>query len=71
MKLTDFKALTFDCYGTLIDWESGIVEALKPLTSKAERALTRNEILEAHARHESSQQRYTVFRHGIRTPYSG
>ena len=22
-KLTDFKALTFDCYGTLIDWESG------------------------------------------------
>lgn len=59
MKLTDFKALTFDCYGTLIDWESGIVEALKPLTSKASRDLSRNDILEAHARHESSQQRYT------------
>ncbi|MGC2783573.1 MAG: haloacid dehalogenase type II [Roseiarcus sp.] len=55
-KLTDFKALTFDCYGTLIDWESGMIEALKPLTSKASRALTRDEILEAHARHESSQQ---------------
>jgi 2-haloacid dehalogenase len=55
-KLTDFKALTFDCYGTLIDWESGMVEALKPLTSKASRKLTRDEILEAHARHESSQQ---------------
>ena len=27
MKLTDFKALTFDCYGTLIDWETGMVEA--------------------------------------------
>ncbi|TIS13877.1 MAG: haloacid dehalogenase, partial [Mesorhizobium sp.] len=26
MKLTDFKALTFDCYGTLIDWESGMIE---------------------------------------------
>ena len=25
MKLTDFKALTFDCYGTLIDWETGMV----------------------------------------------
>ncbi|TIP24703.1 MAG: haloacid dehalogenase, partial [Mesorhizobium sp.] len=25
MKLTDFKALTFDCYGTLIDWESGMI----------------------------------------------
>jgi 2-haloacid dehalogenase len=55
-KLTDFKALTFDCYGTLIDWESGMVEALKPLTGKASRNLKRDEILEAHARHESSQQ---------------
>ena len=32
MKLTDFKALTFDCYGALIDWEAGMIEALKPLT---------------------------------------
>ncbi len=28
MKISDFSALTFDCYGTLIDWESGISEAL-------------------------------------------
>ena len=55
-KLTGFKALTFDCYGTLIDWESGMIEALKPLTGNAPRKLTRDEILEAHARHESSQQ---------------
>ena len=55
-KLTDFKALTFDCYGTLIDWELGMIEALKPLTSKASRPLKRDEILEAHARHELSQQ---------------
>ena len=33
-----------------------MIEALKPLTSKASRPLTRDEILEAHARHESSQQ---------------
>ena len=59
MKLSDFKALTFDCYGTLIDWESGMVEALKPLTAKVETELTRNQILEAHARHESSQQLQT------------
>ena len=31
MKLTDFKVLTFDCYGTLIDWETGMFEGLKPL----------------------------------------
>lgn len=59
MKLTDFKALTFDCYGTLIDWESGMVEGLRPLTAKLGRSLTRDQILEAHARHESSQQRQT------------
>ncbi|MGI6247600.1 MAG: haloacid dehalogenase type II [Pseudochelatococcus sp.] len=59
MTLTDFKALTFDCYGTLIDWESGMIEGLKPLTAKLDRELSRNEILEAHARHESSQQLQT------------
>ncbi len=28
MKISDFAALTFDCYGTLIDWEAGLSEAL-------------------------------------------
>ncbi|MDX8480700.1 haloacid dehalogenase type II [Mesorhizobium sp. VK24D] len=63
MKLTDFKALTFDCYGTLIDWESGMIDGLKPLTGRAGRSLSRNEILEAHARHESSQQKWTPEKH--------
>ena len=59
MRLSDFKVLTFDCYGTLIDWESGMVAGLKPLTDRVARPLSRDEILEAHARHESSQQRQT------------
>lgn len=59
MKLTDFNVLTFDCYGTLIDWESGMVAGLAPLTDRLDRTLTRNEILEAHAFYESSQQRQT------------
>jgi len=59
MKLRDFKALTFDVYGTLIDWETGMVNGLKPLTDKISRSLSRNDILEAHAHHESSTQRYT------------
>lgn len=58
MKLIDFKVLTFDCYGTLIDWETGMVEGLRPLVEKAGRNLSRNDILEAHARHESSQQKW-------------
>ena len=59
MQLTDFKALTFDCYGTLIDWETGMVDGLKPLTSRVGSDLSRDDILEAHARHESSQQSWT------------
>jgi 2-haloalkanoic acid dehalogenase type II len=56
MKLRDFSTLTFDCYGTLIDWETGMFEALKPLTSGVAGGLSRDRILEAHARQESSQQ---------------
>ena len=25
-----YRVLTFDCYGTLIDWESGILSAVRP-----------------------------------------
>ena len=57
MRLTDFKALTFDVYGTLIDWESGMVAGLKPLTDQVSQSLTRDQILEAHAYHESTTQR--------------
>ncbi|KAI9877725.1 MAG: hypothetical protein M1830_003000 [Pleopsidium flavum] len=32
--LTSFKLLSFDIYGTLIDWETGITTALRPLTSR-------------------------------------
>jgi FMN phosphatase YigB (HAD superfamily) len=33
-KLTDYKFLVFDVYGTLIDWESGIHTAFQPLLSR-------------------------------------
>jgi len=35
MRLSDFKALSFDCYGTLIDWETGILAALKSLRDRS------------------------------------
>lgn len=59
MRLSDFRVLTFDVYGTLIDWESGMVEGLAPLTAQVSRSLTRDEILEAHAYHESTTQAQT------------
>jgi len=59
MELTEFKVLSFDCYGTLIDWERGISEALKPLAARAGKPLTRDQVLEAHARHEAAQEAET------------
>jgi 2-haloacid dehalogenase len=57
--LHDFRVLTFDCYGTLIDWESGIVAALAPLLARASAGATRESALEAFARHESAQEAET------------
>jgi 2-haloalkanoic acid dehalogenase type II len=59
MRLSDFKVLTFDCYGTLIDWETGMLAALRPLAAKANHPPNDDQILAAHARHESYQQATT------------
>jgi 2-haloacid dehalogenase len=59
MQLTDFKVMTFDCYGTLIDWESGIYNALGALAAKSARAIVRDQMMESFARHESAQEEET------------
>ena len=59
MQLTDFKVLTFDCYGTLIDWESGILQAVAPWRDRAGVSASDDDMLEAFGRHESAQQRET------------
>ena len=39
LDLSQFEALTFDCYGTLIDWETGILSALHPILSAHRKTL--------------------------------
>lgn len=48
-----FEALTFDCYGTLIDWETGIAAALRAILGPAVGGVPDDALLEAFARHES------------------
>jgi 2-haloacid dehalogenase len=50
MRLTDFSTLSFDCYGTLIDWEAGLTAALGPLQRQA--GLSSDSLLEAYGRAE-------------------
>ena len=59
MNLADFKVLSFDCYGTLIDWESGILTALRPLVRRSGQMLDGEAILAAFAREEVAQQAAT------------
>jgi 2-haloacid dehalogenase len=59
MQLTDFRVLAFDCYGTLIDWESGLFAALQPLLARAGSSLSREAVLTTFAQHESRQQAAT------------
>ncbi len=49
-----FDALTFDCYGTLIDWESGILAALRPILGPAAAGMGDDALLEAFGRAESA-----------------
>ena len=49
-----FEVLTFDCYGTLIDWERGILDALRPVFDGHGTAATDDEILHAFANNEAT-----------------
>lgn len=51
-----FQWLSFDCYGTLIDWESGIVGYLRPLLQSKSCHLTDAEILTLYSELEPRQQ---------------
>jgi 2-haloacid dehalogenase len=53
IRFEDFDALTFDCYGTLIDWETGILAAAQPVLAAHGVALGDEDLLEAFGRHEA------------------
>ena len=56
-RLTDHSVLTFDCYGTLIDWETGIWDAFQPLLAENPSTdLTRNALIAAFNNLEAEQQ---------------
>ena len=57
--LTDYRVLTFDCYGTLIDWEGGIWDALQPVIMRNGAGVTRDAGLRAFAQCESRQEQAT------------
>ena len=66
LRLTDYRVLTLDCYGTLIDWEIGIWDALQPLIMHNGRSdVTRETALRAFAQFENRHEHATP---GMRYP---
>ena len=59
MDLTGIATLTFDCYGTLIDWERGILDALRPLRARVVATRSDDAVLLDFADCESRQQAAT------------
>jgi 2-haloacid dehalogenase len=53
VEFTDFEALSFDCYGTLIDWEAGLLAVLGPWARARGLALADEELLTAYAQVEA------------------
>ncbi len=56
LQLDQFEVLTFDCYGTLIDWEIGIWEALRPLLAAHQVNLKPEQALELYGELESAAE---------------
>ncbi len=68
-----FTYLTFDCYGTLVDWEAGILAALRPVLDRHEIALSDEQALEYFGEMESAAERapYRPYRDVLATVMDG
>jgi len=73
LPFANFDVLTFDCYGTLIDWETGLWEALQPILAQHHIAITTDEALALYGALESEAERgpYRTYRTVLRMTLAG
>jgi 2-haloacid dehalogenase len=56
LNFAPFRLLTFDCYGTLIDWETGILSALRPVLAAHGKSIADSELLSLYSELESEAE---------------
>jgi 2-haloacid dehalogenase len=56
MDFSRFTTISFDCYGTLIDWESGILPALRAVLASHSQSLSDAAILELYGEFEAQAE---------------
>lgn len=56
LDFTSFEVLTFDCYGTLINWEDGILDCLRPMLAKHKKSSNDAAILQLFGEFEATAE---------------
>jgi 2-haloacid dehalogenase len=63
LNLSQFEWLSFDCYGTLINWEAGILGYVAPILQRKGRTVADDDILNLYSEFEPRrQQPYSRYR---------
>jgi 2-haloacid dehalogenase len=73
LDLSRFKVLTFDCYGTMIDWEAGIFSALRPILAAHDKSIPDFALLELYSELElkAEQGEYLRYRDVLQSVVRG
>ena len=58
-----FNVLTFDCYGTMIDWETGIFSALRPILAAHGKKISDSVLLELYSELEFAAEQGEFLRY--------
>jgi 2-haloacid dehalogenase len=56
LDFSQYRVLSFDCYGTLIDWETGIFSALRPILTAHGKSIADTELLKVYSELESEAE---------------
>ncbi len=73
LDFTRFRVLTFDCYGTLIDWESGIFAVLRPILAAHNKTLSDSALLKLYGELEATaeQREFRPYREVLQSVVRG
>ena len=73
LNLSDFSHLTFDCYGTLIDWETGIFSVIQPLIAAHGKSISDAKLLELYGELEADEEsgKYRTYREVLQSVVQG
>src|SRR5580704_10907043 len=73
LDFTRFQVLTFDCYGTMIDWETGIFSALRPILAAHNKSISDSALLQSYSELEAAaeQGKYLHYRDVLQSVVRG